>query len=130
MTAPAPSLSSGVMLQHNNIPAGRHAHVAHGAVLALHALCCGLPALVMVMAALSGAASGALLLPEFFTQIHHFLHGHEIWILGFSAALVISGGCLEVLERSHGHNQGFPWLFAFSAICFVANVAIIAVHRA
>jgi hypothetical protein len=109
---------------------GRHAHVAHGAVLAFHAVCCGLPALAMILAAFAGTASGALLLPEFFTEIHHFLHGHEVWILALSALLVVSGGWLEVHERSHGHNQGFPWLFAFSALCFVANFSIIAIHRA
>jgi hypothetical protein len=117
------------MLQHNSVQAGRRAHLTHAAVLALHAFCCGLPALAMAAAALSGAASGIALLPDSFTQFHHFMHGHEIWILSLSAALVVAGGWFEVRNRRNGHNHGFPWLFAFSVLCFLANVAIIAIHR-
>ena len=98
-------------------------------MVSLHALCCGLPALALIAAAASGAAAGSVLLPDIFVQFHEFMHGQEIWILVISAALVGVGGYLEWAAR-RTHRHGFPWLFALSAACFVANVAIIAVHRA
>lgn len=96
--------------------------------MGLHALCCGLPALAMLAAAVSGATSGIALLAGSFEEIHHFLHQHELWILVASASLVVTGGALEVASR-RTHRHGFPWLFAFSVLCFLANVAIIAAHR-
>jgi len=103
--------------------------LAHAAVMGLHALCCGLPALAMLAAAVSGATSGITLLAGSVEEIHHFLHQHELWILVLSAGLVVTGGWLEVASR-RTHRHGFPWLFAFSVVCFLANVAIIAAHRA
>ena len=102
--------------------------MAHAAVMGLHAICCGLPALAMLAAAVSGATSGIALLAGSVEEIHHFLHQHELWILVASAGLVVTGGVLEVVSR-RTHKHGFPWLFAFSVLCFVANVAIIAAHR-
>ncbi len=115
------------MLQHNN--SGRKAHLAHAAVMSLHAICCGLPALAMVAVALSGAASSVALFADYVGEIHRFLHGHEYWILAVSAALVAGGGFMEAKARRR-HNHGFPWLFAFSVFCFFANVTMILVHRA
>lgn len=83
----------------------------------------------MIAAAVSGATSGIAVLAGYFAPIHRFLHGHEIWILVASAGLVLVGGWLEVSARRH-HNHGFPWLFAFSVLCFVANATIIVVHNA
>jgi hypothetical protein len=118
------------MLQHNNAQHGRRAHLAHAAVVGLHALCCGLPALVMLAAALSGAASSVVLLSDSVQQFHDFMHAYEAWILGLSAALVVGGGWIELNQRrSGGHHLGFPWLFALSVGCFVLNVAIIVAHR-
>ncbi|MBL8546752.1 MAG: hypothetical protein JNL81_09815 [Hyphomonadaceae bacterium] len=96
--------------------------------MSLHAICCGLPALAMIAAAVSGATSGIAVLAGYFAPVHRFLHGHEVWILVVSAALVLVGGWLEASARRR-HSHGFPWLFAFSVLCFVANVAIILVHR-
>lgn len=104
--------------------------MAHAAVVALHALCCGLPALAMVVAALSGATSGIAVLAGAFDPVHDFLHAHEVWVLGLSAALVVAGGALEALSRRDAHARGFPWLFSISVICFVLNVAIIVAHQA
>jgi len=118
-----------VMLQHNSARAGRRAHVAHAAVVGLHTLCCGLPALALMAAALSGAASSVALLSETTGQIHDFMHRHEIWVLVVSAVLVVSGGYLEFRARKSGHAHAFPWLFAISVFCFVLNIVIIAVHR-
>ena len=97
--------------------------------MGLHTLCCGLPALAMLAAAVSGATSGIALLSGSIAQIHDFLHQHELWILVLSASLVVVGGWLEVQARRQ-HRHGFPWLFAFSFFCFLANVAIIIAHRA
>jgi len=118
------------MLQHNTARAGRKAHLAHAAVVALHALCCGLPALAMLAAAVSGATSGIALLSDFFEPFHHLLHQHELWIMAVSAALVVLGAVLEVVARRKPHAHGFPWLFSLSVLCFLVNVAIIVAHRA
>lgn len=118
-----------VMLQHNSARHRRRAHLAHAAVVSLHALCCGLPAAALLAAAVSGATSGIALLAETFAPFHAFLHQHELWILALSAALVVFGGVLEANAR-RTHNHGFPWLFAFSVFCFLANAAIIIAHRA
>ncbi|MGE0664475.1 MAG: hypothetical protein AB7P05_15895 [Hyphomonadaceae bacterium] len=126
---PRPDAIFTVMLQHNSITSGRRAHLAHAAVMGLHALCCGMPALMLAAATVSGAASGVVLLSDFLGKWHDFLHQHEMWILAVSAALVVLGGWLEAAARRQ-RRQGFPWLFAFSLFCFVANVTIILVHRA
>lgn len=120
--------SSSVMLQHNTASAPQKAHLAHAAVLGLHAICCGLPALAMLAAA-SGLISGVTLLSGFVGEIHSLVHRQEVWILAVSAALVVLGGWLE-LSASRSRRHGFPWLFAFSALCLVANAAIILAHRA
>lgn len=129
MTSPGEPLSTDAMLQHNSARAGRKAHLAHAAVVSLHALCCGLPALAMVAAAIAGATSGVAVLAGAIEPVHAFLHAHEVWILVVSALLVVTGGGLEVLARRRAHNHGFPWLFAFSVACFVINVAIVVAHR-
>lgn len=98
--------------------------------MGLHAICCGLPALAMLAAAVSGAASGIALFSDSVEEFHHLLHTHEVWILLVSAALVVTGGALEAIARRRPHKHGFPWLFAFSVLCFVFNVAIIVAHRA
>lgn len=119
---------SAVMLQHNSSRAGRRAHLTHAAVMGLHAVCCGLPALAMLAAGLSGATSGVALMSDSVEALHGFLHAHEVWILVASAALVVTGGWLEAAARREP-GRGFPWLFAFSALCFLVNVAIIVLHR-
>jgi hypothetical protein len=114
------------MLQHNVAPTAKSAHLAHAAVLSVHSLCCGLPALAVTLAALgvSGISFGGAL-----TGLHTLIHGHEFWILALSAVLVTVGGAMEWNARRSCGAKGAPWLFVMSACCFVANVAIIAVHR-
>jgi hypothetical protein len=119
-----------VMLQRNTQAAPRRAHLAHAAVVGLHALCCGLPALAMLAAGLSGAASGIALFSDAFGAVHQLLHTHELWILGLSAALVTLGAWLELNARRAHLGHGFPWLFGFSVLCFVINVGVILAHRA
>ncbi len=113
------------MLQRNT---AKSAHLAHAAVLSLHSLCCGLPALAVTLAALgvSGLNLGGTL-----TGLHTLIHSHELWILGLSGALVVVGGLMELAQRRRRQHQerGVPWLFVMSACCLVANIAIIAVHR-
>lgn len=96
--------------------------------MGLHAICCGLPALTMLAAAVVGATSGITLLSGFVKEIHQFLHAHELWVLIVSAVLVVTGGWLEIASR-RTHRHGFPWLFAFSVLCLAANAAIILAHR-
>lgn len=117
------------MLQHNALAHPRRAHLAHAAVVGLHAFCCGLPALALIAVALSGAASGVVLLSDYTSIFHNFLHAHELWILGVSALLVLTGAALELNSRRGAHAHSFPWLFAFSVVCFLGNAALIAAHR-
>lgn len=118
------------MLQHNAETARHKAHVAHAAMVGLHSLCCGLPALAMLAAAFSGATSGLTLFASYFSGFHALLHAHEIWILFASATLVTTGGVLELAaRRTHTGPKGFPVMFAISVGCFIANAAIIAAHR-
>ncbi len=103
------------------------AHVAHIAVVGVHAACCGLPAAAMLAAALSGAATAATVLPPALGAFHRVLHGYELWVLLFSGALVVIGAWLEIVGRRHAH--AFPWLFAFSAACFFVNAVLILAHQ-
>jgi hypothetical protein len=105
---------------------GKSAHLAHAAVLSLHSLCCGLPALAVTLAALgvSGISFGGAL-----SGLHALIHGNEFWILALSAILVTLGGVMEFNARKACRARGAPWLFLMSVCCFVANIAIIAVHR-
>lgn len=130
MTHAACTRSWLVMLQHNITGIRGKAHVAHAAMVGMHAFCCGLPALAMAGAALTGIASGGALLPDLFGELHNLLHAHEVWIFALSTALVVSGAVLEARARRAGEALGFPWLFAFSVACFLANTTLIVVHRA
>jgi hypothetical protein len=115
------------MLQHNSQVAGKRAHIAHAAVVSLHAICCGGPALAMLAAAASGAASATYLSINI-TEIHDFLHAHEVLVVVLSATLVVLGGALEALARRR-RALGFPWLFGFSVFCFLGNIALMLIHR-
>lgn len=129
MTALAAALICNEMLQHNTARAGKRAHVAHAAMMGLHAFCCGLPALAMAAAAISGTTSGAALLQDRAAEFHGLLHAHEVWILVVSAGLVLIGGALEASARRARVTKGFPVMFALSVACFAMNVAIILAHR-
>lgn len=128
LTTEPEGLPSPVMLQ-RNAPA-HHAHLAHAAVVGMHAICCGLPVLAMLAAAFTGAASAGALLPDSFVVFHRLLHGYELWIVAVSAVLVSVGGFMEFDARRAGHAHGFPWLFTFSCLCFFFNLAVILAHRA
>ena len=119
------------MLQHNMpiAEAGRRAHWAHAGVVSLHAICCGMPALMLALTALSGAAAGVTMVAQAASELHALLHAHEIWVLAASAALVAGGGALELAARRGQASRGFPWLFLMSAACFALNVTILLAHR-
>ncbi len=114
------------MLQHNT--AAQRAHLAHAAVVALHAVCCGLPLAAMLLVGMSGALSAGVLLPDSFGIFHQWLHGYEIWVVALSVVLVAFGAWLEVDARRGGHVQGFPWLFTFSTLCLVMNLGVVLAH--
>ncbi len=88
-----------------------------------------MPAVAVLAAAVAGATSSVALFSESVGFLHGALHAHEIWILAMSAFLVLLGGVLELSARRGGARRGFPWLYAFSIACFVANVAILGLHR-
>lgn len=117
------------MLQHNTPRAPQRAHLAHAAVVGVHALCCGLPALILLVASLSGAAVGSVLLAGAVGEVHRLVHAYEAWIVAGSAALVGLGAWLELSARRARAGQGFPWLFAFSVLCFLVNLAVVLAHR-
>jgi uncharacterized membrane protein HdeD (DUF308 family) len=118
------------MLQHNTAAgAGRRAHLAHAAVVGLHALCCGLPALALMLTAASGATTGITLFAEYAGEAHAILHAHELWILALSAILVTVGGVLELASRRGHKRRGLSWLYLLSVGCFSLNLAIILLHR-
>jgi hypothetical protein len=104
--------------------------LAHTAVISLHALCCGLPTLALMAAALSGATSGLAVFARGAERLHAFMHGYEAWILALSALLVAAGGVFELAARRRAQRRAFPWLFALSVVCFALNVVIILAHRA
>jgi len=84
----------------------------------------------MLAAAVSGAASVGVLLPDSFEFFHGLLHGYETWIVALSAVLVAGGAWLEAAARREGRVRDFPWLFAFSCACFLFNLAVVLMHRA
>lgn len=100
------------------------AHAAHAAVVTLHVLCCGLPALFAI---LGTATLGALAAGGVLGEIHHFLHGYELGVLAFSASLVVLGAWLEWRHRDS--HKGIPVLFAISVACLAVNAILIAGHR-
>ena len=102
---------------------GRRTHWAHVAVVALHAVCCGLP----LAASLMGLAASAALMGGVL-RFHTFLHGRELWLLGASATLVALGGLAEWRFMRDGQKR-ISTMFAVSLACFAFNAAIIAGHR-
>lgn len=102
--------------------------MAHATVVTVHALCCGVPVLALILTGLSGLASAASLVAGVVEPIHAVLHSREMWILGLSAILVAIGAWLEFSARRRNHGLPFPWLFALSASCLAVNAAVIAAH--
>lgn len=120
-----------VMLQHNTgagSAAGARAHIAHAAMIALHALCCGLPVVAMALMAMAGAGSGLTAFAATTGELHGFLHARELWVLGASVVLVGAGAAFELHNRRRRGGGPFPWLFALSAACLMVNIAIMAAH--
>lgn len=93
------------------------------AVVALHAVCCGLP----IIASVAGLAASAALMGGVL-RFHTFLHTYEMWLLAVSGALVIAGWIAErrFLRRAGGRVSILFWV---SLACFAFNAAIVAGHR-
>lgn len=111
------------MLQHNAVQSAKRAHLAHTAVVGLHALCCGAPIVLLLVASLAATAAGGLI-----NRTHAFLHAHELWLLGLSAGLIAVGGYAEWRAFAGGVRR-FPALFLLSCACLLANIAIVGAHR-
>lgn len=101
----------------------RRTHWAHVAVVALHAICCGLP----ILASVAGLAASAALMGGVL-RFHTFLHGREFWLLGLSAMLVTAGGLAEHRFMRTTGRAASP-LFWVSLACFAFNAAIVFGHR-
>ena len=118
------------MLQYNEaeVDTGRQAHLAHAAVVSLHALCCGIPAGFALISALAGMGLSASMIAVggVIGRVHAFLHGYELWVLALSACLVTIGGWAE---WRRANRKRLPVLFLVSIGCFFLNTAIIAGHR-
>ncbi|MBI1250723.1 MAG: hypothetical protein GC189_04545 [Alphaproteobacteria bacterium] len=97
--------------------------------MALHALCCGAPIAVMLLAAGLGAGTGILAAQGWVGQAHAALHGHEGLVLAVSAVLVTLGGIAEFQIRKKHRLRGAPVLFAVSVACLLLNVSLVAAHR-
>lgn len=122
------------MLQHNIGSLAQRsrtrAHLAHAAVVGVHALCCGLPILALLAAGLTGMTSGVAMFSGAVGALHDVIHTFEAWILLISALLVGIGGALELFaRRGPGAVRGVPWLFLLSAACFAMNTVIVLLHR-
>ncbi|KAF0170155.1 MAG: hypothetical protein IV086_11915 [Hyphomonadaceae bacterium] len=98
-------------------------HWAHVAVVALHAICCGLP----ILASIAGLATSAALVGGVL-RFHTFLHARELWLVAISAVLVAGGWIAErrLIRRT---GQGVSPLFWISLACFAFNAAIVFGHR-
>ena len=101
----------------------RRTHWAHVAVVAIHAICCGLP----ILASVAGIAASAALMGGVL-RFHSFLHGRELWLLGISAALV-AGGWFAEQRFMRRTGAGVSPLFWLSLACFAFNAAIVLGHR-
>jgi len=98
-------------------------HWAHVVVVALHAVCCGLPILVSVAGlATSAALVGGVL------EFHSFLHARELWLVGVSA-LLVTGGWIAEHRFMRRTGRGASPLFWVSLGCFAFNAAIVFGHR-
>ena len=128
--APLPGKNSAMLFYNNSERGARGAHVAHALVVGLHALCCGAPLALMLIAAGLGASTGLAAAQGVVGGVHAALHGHEILILTLSALLVVVGGVAEWRMRAKHATRGFPVLFAASIACLFLNAGIIAAHRA
>jgi hypothetical protein len=110
------------MLQRNT-----NAHLAHAAVVSLHAVCCGAPLAALAATSLWGSASALAVFGTWVAPAHEALHGFELWILALSAILVLVGGLLELQAHQAGRRR-IPWLFGVSVAAFVVNASLIASH--
>jgi hypothetical protein len=99
-------------------------HWAHVGVVAIHALCCGLPIMLSVL----GLAVSAALLPGVLAW-HGALHERELWLLAISAALVAVGAFAEWRFMRADRTRRISVLFAASLACFALNGALVAGHR-
>lgn len=99
-------------------------------MVALHTLCCGVPALVLLVSMALGAAAGGAAWLGAVEHVHAFLHGHEVWVLALSGLLVAAGGLGELAMRRGGDARGFPALFALSVGALALNIGVFAVHHA
>ncbi len=98
-------------------------HWAHLIVVAMHAICCGLP----ILASVAGLATSAALVGGVL-RFHAFLHARELWLVGISAVLV-AGGWFAEQRFMRRTGRGMSLLFWVSLACFAFNAAIVFGHR-
>ncbi|PHS26884.1 MAG: hypothetical protein COA84_05350 [Robiginitomaculum sp.] len=119
------------------------AHAAHHANLAAllsHVFCCGLPALMNIVALSAGAGAFTATAP-WVGGIHIFMHQFELPLLVFSGAALIVGIVAQWISArrdcgtqacDHGScapkKQSSRWVLMVAAALFLGNLTFYVVH--
>jgi len=120
---------------------GRRADRLHAAALASHIACCGAPIAFNMLALAFGAGLFAAASP-WLSATHDFMHGREVWFIGFSALFLAAGGTVQYFSWREdcgasgcGHGSCAPKkarrLRVFALVCalFVVNLSLFAWHQ-
>jgi len=120
---------------------GRRADRIHAAALASHIACCGAPIALNMLALAFGAGLFAAASP-WITATHDFVHGREVWFIGFSAMILVAAGAFQYLSWREdcgssgcGHGSCAPKkmrrLRVFGLVCalFLVNLSLFAWHQ-
>ena len=115
----------------------QHANIA---VLFSHVFCCGLPAVMNIIALLAGAGTLTATAP-WVGSIHGFMHRFELPLLLFSAAALLAGVLAQVISARRdcgaqgcGHDSCAPkkqparWVLLVAALLFAGNMGIYLLH--
>jgi len=121
----------------------RIAHAAHHANLAAllsHVFCCGLPALMNIIALAVGAGALTAVAP-WVGNIHLFMHQFELPLLIFSGLALLVGVVAQWVSarrdcgtQTCGHDSCAPkkqpsrWILMIAALLFLGNLTFYLVH--
>ena len=110
------------------------------AALFSHVFCCGLPALMNVLALVAGAGALTAVAP-WVGDIHRFMHHFELPLLIFSATALLVGIVAQWISarrdcgvQACGHDSCAPkkqparWVLMVAALLFAGNLSIYMLH--